>query len=280
MYDFFDAGKRVRELLEDFEVIATLTNMALIPTMPESDIFRDNIQTAVIASGLGLNSLDYTKKKYVASRNLPNKKKETNYYASAYKLAKHHIESALKKLQTKEEIPLGVFGSSNALQRLVSSFFSAHLLYSLGNAYEGHAVARLILEQIGWAYQAAPLIDREEIEAIKTTKSISKLKSFCPDAGELYGFLSNKTHISYDSHHEFMKVENDCNVVKLGQDHIAKYAEVLLNLADMFVAVWEFSQYDYLNSVESVTKQDNKIVLDTNRAFKQEINKIMDKFNE
>ncbi len=130
------------------------------------------------------------------------------------------------------------------------------------------------------SYQVTPLIDREEIEAIKTTKSISKLKSFCPDVGELYGFLSNKTHISYDSHHEFMKVENDCNVVRLGQDRIAKYAEVLLSLADMFVAVWEFSQYDYLPSVESVTKKDHTIILRTDRPFKKKINKIMDKFNE
>lgn len=280
--DFFDTGKRVRKLLEDFEVVSTSAYMALIPTMAKSDIFRENVQTVVLASTLRLNSLDYTKKKYVANSNLPNQKKETDYYISAYKLAKHHIEVAMATLETESrpKPSFGVFRASVALERLVSSFFSTHVLYSLGNAYEGHAVARLILEQIGWAYQAAPLDNLEEIKAIKTTKSISRLTSFYPNAGKLYGFLSKKTHIDYDSHHEFIKIEDDRNVVVLGQDRTAEYAKVLLVLADIFVAVWEFSQYDYLPSVESVEKKDNNIILRTDRPFREKLNNVMDKFNE
>ncbi|ACB50421.1 hypothetical protein cce_1070 [Crocosphaera subtropica ATCC 51142] len=194
-------------------------------------------------------------------------------------MAKNYIHEARKRLITSERDnpDMGVFGSSLVLERLESTLFSAHLLYSLGNVYEGHAVSRVMLEQIAWAYEASELNDREAISKIKPNQAISKLKKFLPKVGKLYGYLSKHTHIDYHRHHEFIKVENNQNMVVLGQERLDECAMVLLNLADIFVAVWECSQRDYLNEFIAIEYKDNIVNLLENRAFLEQIELILEK---
>ena len=213
--------ERLRELLEDFEVVSTTLHMALIPRLPGVFDIEENIRTAVVASTLRLSGLDYAKKTYIKNLRIQKRSENDSHslYIKAYKMSKQYVTDALSRLKTKgRELPsLGEFGASLVLERLVASFFSAHLLYCLGNAYEGHAVSRLILEQISWAYAAATLKSIDDIKKIETTKCISKLASFYLDAGKLYGFLSKKTHIEYETHHEFLSVKDGKNAVLLGQ---------------------------------------------------------------
>ncbi|ACB50390.1 hypothetical protein cce_1039 [Crocosphaera subtropica ATCC 51142] len=49
-------------------------------------------------------------------------------------------------------------------------------------------------------------------------------------------------------------------MVVLGQDRLDECAMVLLHLADIFVAVWEFSQHDYLNEFIAIEYKDNVAV--------------------
>lgn len=255
MFDF-RTGERARELLEDFEIISTVQNMALIPRQGSPDSLRLNIRAAVIASTLRLSSVDYARRRYVSAPEIPEADKDTPpiAYTAAYHSAKSYMSKLLTKLQTsgRPDPTVGVFGASIVLERLAPSFFCAHFLYRMGHSYEGHAVTRLILEQIAWAYTAYQSDDLTFLESIKTTRSISALKRLIPEAGRLYGFLSTKTHIDYTSHMEFLRVEDGQNIILHAQPHYAEYAEIILRLADIFGLVWEISQADYLDDFEAI----------------------------
>ncbi len=275
-----NTGRRVRNLLEDFGVIGTDNQMVLLPASEFYSDLGKNVHTAVIATVLALKSLDSTKKTYIKNTE-PPEEVETSLdkeYKRAYFLAKNYIREAIKRLISSErdDLSLGVFGASVVLQRLESTLFSAHLLYQLGNVYEGHAVSRVMLEQIAWAYEASGLNDREAISKIKPNQAISKLKKFLPKVGKLYGYLSKHTHIDYHRHHEFIKIENNQSMVVLGQDRLDECAMVLLHLADIFVSVWEFSQHDYLNEFTAIDVQDNIVNLLDDRVFLKQIKLILD----
>jgi hypothetical protein len=271
-------GERARDLLEDFEVIATKLFMVLVPRDPSSQTLKDNLHAAIAASTLGLSSIDYAKRMYCRSdqRNEDDSEavEPVHAYIAAYRSAKAYIQRMCKKVEP-DGLPnpeLGVFGSSLVLERLPPSFFSAHLLYRLGHRYEGHAVSRLILEQIAWAYAAHSLRDIHEIERIETTRAVSQLKRFIPEAGKLYGFLSTKTHIDYGSHAEFLAIEKDRNIILHAQPEFVEYAEVILQLADLFGLVWELSQGNYVKTPETIEVGPTGPLIRQDRPFLETIN--------
>jgi len=249
--------ERTRELLEDFDVVGTRQHLAIVPRGEFLRHLRQNIRAAVVASTLQVNSIDYAKRRYCdEDEGDDDVGPAVDAYISAYVAAKNYINRLLKKLHT-ENLPdptVGVFGASVVLERLPPSFFCAHLLYRLGHSYEGHAVSRLILEQIAWAYAAHTLDDMDAIEKIETTRAISQLKKFDSFAGEFYGFLSKKTHIDYASHREFLRVKDGQNVILHAHARFSEYGRTILYLADMFGLVWELSQLPYIQDPEAVIR--------------------------
>jgi len=271
----FSLAEKVHELLEDYEIISSNLYTALIPRYFNVRTLRQNVEAAVIATSFGLSSIDYAKKRYCSSDSIEAEIEESNEigeyggYINAYKAAKKHILNMISK-GSEENLSLpsnGVLGARLVLERLLYSFFSAHLLYSLGHRYEAHAVSRLILEQIAWAHTAYQLETVEDIKKIVTTKTISKLKKTQPAVGKLYGFLSKKTHIDYKSHFEFIRVENGRNVMRHTQNEFYEYAEIILHLADLYGIVWEVSQREYLKELESVEINDDGYSIKENRPF-------------
>lgn len=279
-------AERLQYLLEDFDLLGISPSIALIPRQRSCQAMRDNVLAAVIASSTGLKSIDYVKKNYM--KNMPAEIDPDNVdieYIRAYKSAKQYIFKLMSKLSGKGLPPPsnGVFGAALVLERLPSSFFSAHLLYRLGHRYEAHAVSRLILEQIAWAHSAYELGNIDDIKKIETTKTISKLKKFTPKCGILYGYLSKKTHIDYSSHIDFLKVNNGENVVLHTQHQFYEYTQIILHLADLFGIVWELSQKKYLPEVETIKQKDNIYSVDECRPFtyiiKEHLNKIETTYN-
>lgn len=275
-----DFTERLQHLLEDFDLLGTAHSIALIPRQRSCQAMRENVLAAIIASSTDLKSIDYVKKNYV--KNMSSGIDSDNVdieYIRAYKSAKRYISKLMSKL-SGEGLPLpsnGVFGASVVLERLPSSFFSAHLLYRLGYRYEAHAVSRLILEQIAWAHAAYELENLDEIKKIETTKTISKLKKIIPKCGIIYGYLSKKTHIDYESHRDFLHVNNGENVVLHTQHQFYEYAQIILHLADLFGIVWELSQYKYLSEVEAIQKKDNIYSVNEYRPFAAIIKEHLDK---
>lgn len=267
----YSFGERFRGLMEDYRLMATAQFLVLVPRdSPEHLI--NNVRTALVASTLGLKNLDHAKRRYVRSAlEAPvNVDPNIELYQKCYFTSKKHIQDTVLKLRTenRREPTLGEFGASLVLERLQTSFFSAHLLYRMGQKYEGHAVSRMILEQIAWAYAASKLDDIEKIERLSPTKSVSRLKEMYPDAGTLYGHLSRKTHIDYSSHLEFLTVEEEKNVVLHTQAEFQEYAAVTLHLADVFSFVWEYSQKHYIESFDSLEiNQEGQPLLNPARSF-------------
>ncbi len=275
----FRTGERARELLEDFDIIATVQEMALIPKHANSSL-KSNVHAAVVASTLGLASVDYARRRYARHEDDDsNDESKLTAYVGAYHAAKTYMSRLVANLCTdgKPDPTVGVFGASLVLERLAPSFFCTHFLYRMGHRYEGHAVARLILEQIAWAYAAHDLDDLSLIEKISTTRCITALKRLTPSAGILYGFLSEKTHIDYSSHMEFLRVENGQNVVLHAQPHFKEYGEVILRLADLFGIIWEISQAGYLETVETI---DVHRTPRADRPFLTNINEHMKRIEE
>ena len=270
-------AEKVHNLLEDYEVLSTNLYTALIPRYFNVRTLSENVEAAVVASSYGLASIDYAKKRYCKSEPVDEDleaSSERIQYIKAYMSAKKYILSMISKF-SDEELPLpsnGVFGASIVLERLLYSFFSAHLLYSLGHRYEGHAVSRLILEQIAWAHTAYRLETVEDIKKIVTTKTISRLKKTQPTAGKLYGFLSKKTHIDYKSHFDFLNVKHGKNIIDYTQYEFYEYAEIILYLADLYGIVWEVSQYEYLTDLESIEISDGGYSIKEDRPFLNIIN--------
>lgn len=268
------AGDVARELLEDFEFLGTMQHAALISRRDVGSLLEDNVRAALVASTLRLKSLDYARKRYIEDRPPSPHSDRHEAYVAAYKAAKRYVQRVIEKLDTRErpEPTMGVFGASVVLERLPASFFCAHLLYRLGHKYEGHAVARVILEQIAWAYSAHLTDDMEVIQKIETTRTISGLKNLLPDAGRLYGFLSSKTHIDYSSHEEFLQVEGDNNVVIHAKGEFLEFAQVILTLADYFGIVWEVTQIGYIDAPEAVhADKTAKPSINSNRPFAKEM---------
>lgn len=109
--------------------------------------------------------------------------------------------------------------------------------------------------------------DIERIRKIKTTKTISQVKEMLPKCGLLYGFLSDKTHLDFSNHHEFLKIENGQNVILHSKSNFYDYAYVILTLADLFGIVWELSQVDYLSEVESIEVKKGCHIIKQDRPF-------------
>ncbi|WP_143074334.1 hypothetical protein [Nitrosomonas sp. Nm166] len=274
-----NTGERTRKLLEDFDVIGTVQHLVLVPRGDYLEHLHENVRAAVIASTLGLSSIDYAKRRYGDFREEKSDSQSALHaYIDAYSCAKAYVNRMLEKLQSDglPEPSLGVFGASIVLERLPPSFFCAHFLYQMGHRYEGHAVSRLILEQIAWAYAAYSFNDLKAIEKIDTTRCISLLKRFAKEAGRLYGFLSAKTHIDYASHSEFLRFENSTNVVLHAQPEFREYGQVILVLADLFGLVWELSQFNYIKYPEAIEQETEGPIIRADRPFLAEMQRHTD----
>ncbi len=279
----YELNRRIFNLLEDFAVVGNILQIALIPNDKYNDELRQNVQAAIAANTMGLSSIDYAKKRYVETeKDDSSEKKPNQLYVQSYKAAKRYIEDQIDNLETKNkpDPSVGVFGASIVLERLRYSFFCAHLMYELGFRYEGHAVSRLILEQIAWANQAYPLDDTSLIAKIKTTKAITYLKKTVSIGGPLYGFLSDKTHIDYRNHFEFLSNDNNKNTINFTHHKFYEYAQVILYLADLFGIIWELSQQDYLSNFDAIIKTDNGYCVNEKRSFLGISTDIIDQFEK
>jgi hypothetical protein len=273
-------------LLEDFEIVGTSLAIALIRRHPLWPSLRENVFAATIASALRLKNLDHVKNKYRRTDIEPQTEEPAEVaaqlYIAAYTAAKHYMRRMIEKLQS-DGLPLpinGVFGASVVLERLSCSFFSAHILYRLGHRYEGHAVARLILEQIAWAYVAHTMKQISDIKQIKTTRCVSQLKKDIPVAAKLYGFLSKKTHIDYSAHVEFLRIKEERPAILHTHMNFEEYSHIILELADLFGIVWELSQFEYVADPEAVTRSSNAFSINSARPFLAEKKRLLLEFDK
>ncbi|MFZ2487805.1 MAG: hypothetical protein WAZ19_06745 [Anaerolineae bacterium] len=275
-YEFmgWSSGRSARDLLENFELVGFGHYSALIPKDDFNTNLRANVEAALLATNFDIG-LDYAKKKYGSKhqKNINDEKKvilrNAQRYIECYLISKYYVESMISKVSSAPEGAerLGSFGAAAALVRLQYSFFSAHILYELGHQYEGHAVSRLILEQIAWAYSAYELDNIDAIKKLVTTKCIGKLNELIPTCGRFYNELSNGVHIDYKNHADFLRIKDGTGVILFTHTDFAQYGFIMLRLADLFGIVWEISQAPHIFDFEATMIKNGICIVNKDRPF-------------
>ncbi|GAA2074390.1 hypothetical protein GCM10009758_17050 [Microbacterium hatanonis] len=223
---------------------------------PDGDLNED-LRAVALATTLGMKSLDKARKQFAS---LPGAVEHPPRaaYIQAYKRAMSHVESCRRSLQTNEHAPLteGMFAGSVAMERLIHTMFSAHVLYQLRLRIEADAVARVALEQIAWSVAVAPLDDFESVAKVQPQRSMSAMKSLVtqPSAGRLYSYLSSSAHAGIGQHLAVFDVDDDGRgLIRHGVTDWAGSAQVVMSIADLWVVAYESVQHDHLSRLTSVT---------------------------
>lgn len=235
---------------------------------------EENLRAVALATTLGLKSIDNTRKRYA---NLPTGRDDhpRSAYVRAYERAMAHVRMCRDSLQTNERAPLtlGMYAGAVAMERLVHTMFSAHLLYQLRLQIEADAVARLALEQIAWSVAIARLEDHDAIDAQQPQRSISALKTLVtePHPGRLYSYLSAAAHAGVVRHQSVFEVdERGRGVIRQGVTDWAGSAQVMMSLADLWVIAYEAVQRDHLPRTVSLLRAPS-IGADPERTFLAEM---------
>jgi len=252
----FNTQKQILDTLTDFRAVVTPGSGAILyPRRQDVTGLGRNIHAAAAASGLGLASLDYAKRRYVPTEGdeYPAKSGSADLYRQAFFNAMTHKHETEIQLSSSEGVPMGIFAASIALERLDSGFKSAHLLYQLGLNYEGDAVARYVLEQIAWSIPASRLNALDEIEKVKSTSAIAELKKLIPWTGPLYGDLSKTTHAGLEQHQRAFTVDDqNRGIVISAWSRLGISAAHVLLLADAWCVAWEYTQAPYIERFNSI----------------------------
>lgn len=268
------------EILEDYVVIGSPYVGALIHRNVDPE-FHGDILAAVIAKNLGI-SLGYARKRYVPSDHTITVPPQYATYQQAYRTARNHLRNTISRFSAegKPTPRAGVLFSDATLRRLEATFFAAGLLFRTGHLFEARAVARMILEQVAWAYAIRSTQDSDEALKISVTGSVSHLKKIFPQIGRLYGDLSSETHLGLEEHPRFLDVSTDQVYVRHthGIDSWQS-GLILLQLADYWSVVYELTQEPYMDQLENWIRINGELTLRPDRPFLGEAAKIKEASN-
>jgi hypothetical protein len=263
---------------EEFEsVIATIEGFraiispeygaVLYSTQAKHSTLPDNLHAAVLATSLGLKSVDYANRTYVEQDSDDARDTAVDPYMQAIQRAGQVRLTLARRVTSDEDDHYGRLAAAVALQRLSSGFHAAQVLYRLGLNLEGDAVSRQILEQIGWALQACSLHDLVRIKRLKATV-MSALKRMLPIAGALYGRLSATTHARLQQHRAHFEIGSDeRGAVVLAKTQLSIAARLILTLTDSWAVAFEMNEsrnlevFDFLVSPDSLTPDPERSFL-------------------
>ncbi|MCE5966897.1 hypothetical protein [Enterobacter roggenkampii] len=112
-----------------------------------------------------------------------------------------------KNIYVSHEDNYGACLSLLFLQRVLGSLQSVAILIKNSMYFDINCLLRSILEQIGHAYQILHVKEPKDAEKFISTKGITALKQIIPEAGELYGLLSDYVHNGKRIWSNFLEVE-------------------------------------------------------------------------
>ncbi|WP_292707993.1 hypothetical protein [Microbacterium sp. 67-17] len=266
--------------LSNFDAVASLGTGTIIfdsDRNADDELSRD-LQAVALARTLGLQSIDRARKRFPEVEGVGDPGRTA--YVRAYLDAMAHINQCRAALKTNPdaELTLGMYAGSVAMERLVHTMFSAHLLYQLRLRIEADAVARLALEQIAWSVAVAGCNSRDEIDLKQPQRSISALKRLVenPHPGRLYSYLSGAAHAGIARHHTIFDVDDKGRgVIRHGVTDWAGSAQIMMMLADLWVIAYESVQRSHLSRTVS-TVSEAPFGADPQRPFLAEIERVTD----
>ncbi|KRE29583.1 hypothetical protein ASG80_19280 [Agromyces sp. Soil535] len=272
------------QTLEDLAVISSLGAGTILydRRFDHDSGLSENLRAVAIATSLGVKSIDKVRRDYEDHqfKSHDTAQPARSRYVHAYRVAQRHVEDSLDSLETNPDasLTLGMYAGAVALQRLKFSMFAAHLLYQLRLRYEADSVARHVLEQIAWAVAVAGFTQDDQMARVQPQKTIGKLTALCPEAGPLYGALSDATHAGMTYHLAVFETnENERGIIRHGLTDWTGSAATILTLADLWVVAHEYTQGDHLKRIVSTDRDagyrptENRPFLTAARAIVQEI---------
>jgi hypothetical protein len=254
------------DTLEDFVSLGGPGGVVILPRAAPSSLL-ENTRAAVVASN-GRIGLDYALRRYVSGH--PASKPPAVYVAfqEAYFAGKQHMKETSERFRSGPEPSAGAVCAEAALARLPATYFAAGLLLRTGHLYEAHAVLRLLVEQVAWAFGVSEATSEGQARGTSVTKSVSRLREVLPYVGPLYGLLSSKTHMGLESHYGFLDWSGEYVKVKLthGTDAWA-VGWILLQAADAWAVAYERTQLPFMISMENWVGEGPNIRLRPDRPF-------------
>lgn len=263
-----------RSLLEDPIAVGFYSRTVLTPRTTPRELVS-YVEAALCAHDLGVR-MDYALKMYVSDSNTDIPPIHT-LFQKMYFAGKTHMESTIERMHPKDVPNAGETFADAALVRAANSYYVAALLYREGHMIEAHAMSRLMLEQIAWAFAACKVENYHAAEKISPSKAIGIMKKKFDAIKGMYGALSKYVHLPLKGHYEFIDLsQGESAVMQQFGAHSYAQGTILAHLADYWSAVYEYTQSRHFDELENWTKTSSELELNPNRPFLSTIQPILE----
>lgn len=246
---FNQDGRRTRDLLEDPIALSYGATSVMAPQTLTNQM-KKYILAAMSAHDLGIRV-----QRALDGISLPEESCVSETYRAfqdLYFAGKRHIDDTASHLHAVGEPSAGEVFSDVALMRARNTYYVAGMLYRLGHMIEAHAMSRLLLEQIAWAFAVCDAADYEEAAKISPTKSIGRLKEILPSVGRMYGILPRYVHLPVSKHYECLTLEHgETETLLQYGEHSLAYGMLIARLADFWSVVYEYAQARHISDLEN-----------------------------
>ena len=268
--DFFS----VRDFVFDgYKCFGHFKREFAVPIDTDDELIK-MLSAASVAYGR-YSSIDYVYKKYIKEIDISeNESSKVQHIRHSLNVSKCIINSAISKRKKLNDLPdhLGLFASGVALLKLEASFSVSRFLIHKGLIFESSSIIRMILEQIAWCYEVSDIQDND-LYKVSPRKCIKKLKELIPQAGIMYGFLSERAHIEPSQIHRLVNFEKDQSyVVYSSINNIVVECYFLLVISDWFGIIMENTYREHYDDFEFIKFENNKVVINPSRESLTEIN--------
>lgn len=267
-----------RSLLEDPYGMALGSNIVLIPRTAPRKLIQ-YVNAALFAYDLGIRA-DYALERF-ASDLEANIAPIHELFQEMYFAGKTHIDSTIERMHSKDVPSAGETFADAALARAANTYYVAAFLYREGHLIEAHAMSRLMLEQIAWAFAVCEVEDYSAAKKVSPSRAIGMVKEKIKPVGRMYGELSKYVHLPIQGHYEFIDLsQRKTEVVQQFGAHSYAQGAIISRLADYWAAVYEYTQARHFDELENWTESASGLELNTDRPFLSIIQPIRKKLME
>ncbi|MGP0010992.1 MAG: hypothetical protein ACLPIG_20215 [Methylocella sp.] len=258
----------------DFYLAKSPWKIGLQSTHPDS--LKRKIAAAVASEFAGIRSVDYTLKRYLRDVTYPQEDgSRLDLRIRAF--VSHKMSDFDSTIMYLAPFPDKSFCMTVSEWTLMRGPFSMDLLAHCGQRgalFEALAIARMMLEQLAWAYVINTESDENTVHQLSATRAIASFKGKFLFAGRLYGWLSAHAHWTFDGHKKSMISREDTIGHLLASSYFkAVIFAVMILLSKLYLDVVWTLYSDQLGTCDKnqVKSYDTSIMMEECQALLSEI---------
>ena len=223
---------------------------------------KRRIIAAKLSYELGLKSIDYAKKSYVAQNSYEISADTMGQRASD--LINYACEQSSIQLKELHRIgtnsTYGRVGADIAVLRAIDAIRNAKILANRGYLLEPIPILRLAVEMIAWAAAAFFFDDESRLDGLKAENCIRDAKKIYKPAGRLYGYLSMFSHWRRDIHRSFLVIkENQAGVITVSCLHRAMSLSACIIVVEFLLEVIIFKYQEHAMTLYSAVQNSESL---------------------